>query len=131
MQADLTDEEIVKLCEICSSIPVAFIKTSTGYGFTKLPSGDYNCKGATIHQLELMRKHTSENAQIKAAGGVRTLDDLLRIRALGVTRAGAAATEAILQEAIRRGIGEVKVKVEVPPFSDEGQGGNELRYSTG
>ncbi|KAH9215889.1 hypothetical protein DL95DRAFT_363985 [Leptodontidium sp. 2 PMI_412] len=115
----LTDEEIIKLCEICSSIPVAFIKTSTGYGFTKLPSGDYNYAGATTRHLELMRKHTSENIQIKAAGGVRTLDDLLRVRALGVTRVGATATEAILEEAKRRGIGEVRGEVVVPPFGDE------------
>ncbi|KAL2062893.1 hypothetical protein VTL71DRAFT_5965 [Oculimacula yallundae] len=115
----LTDEEIIKLCEICSSIPVAFVKTSTGYGFNKLSSGDYNYKGATTRHLELMRKHTAESVQIKAAGGVRTLDDLLRVRALGVTRVGATATEAILEEAKRRGIGEESVQVDVPPFGDE------------
>ncbi|KAK0130321.1 hypothetical protein ONS96_000842 [Cadophora gregata f. sp. sojae] len=114
----LTDAEIIRLCTICSSAepPVAFIKTSTGYGFTKLPSGDYNYRGATTHHLELMRKHAAEGVQIKAAGGVRTLDDLLRVRALGVTRVGATATEAILEEATRRGIGESKVVVDVPPF---------------
>jgi deoxyribose-phosphate aldolase len=42
--------------------------------------------------------------QIKAAGGVRTLDDLLRVRALGVTRVGATATEAMLAEAVKRGL---------------------------
>ncbi|KAG4426032.1 hypothetical protein IFR04_000739 [Cadophora malorum] len=115
----LTDAEIVKLCEICSDVSVAFVKTSTGYGFTKLPSGDYNYKGATTRHLELMRKHTTENVQIKAAGGVRTLDDLLRVRALGVTRVGATATEAILEEAKRRGIGEERVTVDVPAFGDE------------
>jgi deoxyribose-phosphate aldolase len=41
--------------------------------------------------------------QVKAAGGVRSLDDLLRVRALGVTRIGATATEAILLEAQKRG----------------------------
>jgi len=60
-----------------------------------------------------MKKHISANVQIKAAGGVRTLDDLLRMRALGVTRVGATATAAILDEAIKRGIGKEKVQVEV------------------
>lgn len=89
------------------------MKTSTGYGFVKQASGDYNYKGATIPHIELMRKHVSPNVQIKAAGGVRTLDDLLRMRALGVTRVGATATAAILDEAVKRGIGSEKVKVEV------------------
>lgn len=66
-----------------------------------------------------MRKHAGENVQIKAAGGVRTLDDLLRVRALGVTRVGATATEVILEEAIRRGIGEVRVEIDIPGFGDE------------
>jgi deoxyribose-phosphate aldolase len=113
MVSDLGDEEIIKLCEICSEIGVAFVKTSTGYGFTKQPNGEYNYKGATIPQLELMRKHSSANIQIKAAGGVRTLDDLLRVRAIGVTRVGATTTAAILEEAVQRGIGQEKVEVEV------------------
>jgi len=109
----LGDKEIIKLCEICSEIGVAFVKTSTGYGFVKQPSGEYNYKGATIPQLELMKKHVSPNIQIKAAGGVRTLDDLLRVRALGVTRVGATATGPILHEAEMRGIGKERIKVEV------------------
>jgi deoxyribose-phosphate aldolase len=59
--------------------------------------------GLADAHLALMRKHSGPNVQIKAAGGVRTLDDLLRVRALGVTRIGATATEAILAEAMRRG----------------------------
>jgi len=58
---------------------------------------------ATDHDLALMRKASAESVQIKAAGGVRTLDDVLRVRALGVTRVGATATEAILEEAKNRG----------------------------
>jgi len=110
---DLTEEEIIRLCEICTEVGVAYIKTSTGYGFTKLSSGDYNYKGATIRHLELMRKHAGPEVKIKAAGGVRTLDDLLRVRALGVSRVGATATEAILEEAVKRGIGEERREVEV------------------
>lgn len=60
-----------------------------------------------------MRKHTGPEVKIKAAGGVRTLDDLLRVRALDISRVGATATEAILQEAVRRGIGEERSEVEV------------------
>jgi len=64
----------------------------------------YTYKGATDHHLMLMRKHAAASVQIKAAGAIRTLDDLLRVRELGVTRVGATATETILEEAKRRGI---------------------------
>lgn len=60
-----------------------------------------------------MREHANSSVHIKAAGGVRTLDDLLRVRALGVTRIGATATAEMLEEAKKRGIGAVKVRVEV------------------
>jgi deoxyribose-phosphate aldolase len=99
----LQDEHIVRLCEICSEHAVAFVKTSTGYGFVKQPSGDYNYLGATDHVLRLMHTNSAPRVQIKAAGGVRTLDDLLRVRALGVTRIGATATAVILDEARARG----------------------------
>ena len=99
----LHDAHIIRLCELCTEHGVAFVKTSTGYGFVKQPNGDYNYQGATDHHLRLMRRHSGPQVQIKAAGGVRTLDDLLRVRALGVTRVGATATEALLGEAVRRG----------------------------
>jgi deoxyribose-phosphate aldolase len=98
----LQDNHIITLCEICSSLSVAFVKTSTGYGFVKQSNGFYNYKGATEHQLKLMRKHCSPNIQIKAAGGVRTLDDTLAVRSWGVTRIGATATKEIIEEAKRR-----------------------------
>ena len=98
----LQDEHIIRLCEICSELRVAFVKTSTGYGFVKQPDSSYNYKGATDHHLRLMRQHCAPGVQIKAAGGVRTLDDLLRVRALGVSRVGATATRAMLEEARRR-----------------------------
>lgn len=100
----LQNAHIVSLCEICAQIGVAFVKTSTGYGFVKQPNGDYNYQGATEANLRLMRAHCPPSVQIKAAGGVRSLDDLLKVRALGVTRIGATATEAIIAEARRRGI---------------------------
>lgn len=98
-----SDEYKIKLCEICSEAHVAFVKTSTGYGFTKQAGGGYSYAGATDHDLALMREHCTPTVQVKAAGGVRTLDDLLRVKSFGVTRVGATATEAILSEAEKRG----------------------------
>jgi len=98
----LEDAHIIRLCEICSEAAVAFVKTSTGYGFVKQPDGSYNYKGAIDHHLRLMREHCPASVQIKAAGGVRTLEDLLRVRALGVTRVGATATKAMLDDAQKR-----------------------------
>ncbi len=100
----LQDEHIIRLCEICSEHEVAFVKTSSGYGFVKQDNGMYSYQGATDHHLELMREHAAPTVQIKAAGGVRTLDDFLRVRALGVSRIGASATESILEEAKQRGL---------------------------
>jgi deoxyribose-phosphate aldolase len=102
---------------------VAFVKTSTGYGFVKQPNGDYNYKGATIEHLELMKKHIGPKVKLKAAGGVRTLDDLLRVKAIGVDRVGATATGVILDEAVKRGIGAELVEVEVPSFPTVQSGG--------
>lgn len=112
----LQDEHIVQLCQICSDLDVAFVKTSTGYGFVKQANGLYTYKGATVPHLKLMRKHSKDSVQIKAAGGVRTLDDLLYVMSIGVTRIGATATIAILEEAKRRGIGETPVEVVVKPM---------------
>jgi deoxyribose-phosphate aldolase len=99
----LKDDHIIRLCTICSDLGIAFVKTSSGYGFVKLPDGNYNYQGATDANLALMRKHAAPGVQIKGAGGIRTLDDLLRVRALGVTRIGATATEVMLTEARTRG----------------------------
>ncbi len=93
------DATIVRLCEICNERDVAFVKTSTGYGFVRRPDGAYTYAGATDHHLRLMRATCRPHIQVKAAGGIRTLDDVLRVRALGVTRVGATATERILEEA--------------------------------
>jgi len=86
----------IKLCEICSELKVEFVKTSTGYGFVKQSDGSYNYKGATHDDLVLMRKYSDPAVEVKAAGGVRTLEDTLKVRELGVTRIGATATEAII-----------------------------------
>jgi len=99
----LSDDEFkIKLCEICERAKADFVKTSTGYGFVKGSDGRYSYRGAVDNDLRLMRKHCSSNIEVKAAGGVRTLDDVLRVRSLGVTRIGATTTEAILMEAKKR-----------------------------
>jgi len=96
------DKHKIKLCEICSKVGADYVKTSSGYGMVKGEDGRYGYKGATQHDLKLMRQHSSEKVQVKAAGGVRTLEDLLKVKALGVTRIGASATAKILNEAIQR-----------------------------
>ena len=90
--AYLTDEEKKTACEICERAGADFVKTSTGYAKS----------GATIHDLKLMRKACSPKVRIKAAGGVRTLDGALAVRAVGCTRFGATATQKIVDEARQR-----------------------------
>lgn len=119
----LQDGHIERLCEICSRLDVAFVKTSTGYGFVKQKDGQYNYKGATVPHLKLMRAQSKQSVQVKAAGGVRTLDDLLHVMSLGVTRIGATATSAILEEAKNRGIGEEPVTVTFKPIAEGASGG--------
>lgn len=119
----LEEQHIIRLCEICSELDVAFVKTSTGYGFVKQPDGMYSYKGATVPHLKLMRQHSKPSVQVKAAGGVRTLDDLLHVMSLGVTRIGATATIAILEEAVKRGISDEPTTVAFKPIGAEGKGG--------
>jgi deoxyribose-phosphate aldolase len=75
-------------CRLAEEAGAAFVKTSTGFA----PGG------ATIEDLELMRRTVGTHVQVKAAGGVRTLDALLDVMAVGVTRIGATATEVILED---------------------------------
>lgn len=84
--AYLTDAEKIRACHLSEAAGADFVKTSTGFA----PSG------ATLDDLRLMRANTSPHIRIKAAGGVRTLDALLEVMAVGVTRIGATATEAII-----------------------------------
>ena len=95
-------EDKIRLCEICTRVGADFVKTSTGYGFVKQPNGGFNYTGATLTDVKLMRKYSGPGVQVKCAGGVRTLDDLLKMKAAGATRSGATATEAILTEAMKR-----------------------------
>ncbi|MCU0363179.1 MAG: deoxyribose-phosphate aldolase [Bacteroidales bacterium] len=96
------EEDIVRLCGICTDVNADYVKTSSGFGFVKQPGGDYNYKGATLEVLRLMKKSVGPNVKLKAAGGVRTLDQLLAVREAGCTRSGATATAAMLDEAVLR-----------------------------
>ena len=86
--AYLTDAQKVRGCQLAEAAGADFVKTSTGFAPT----------GATLEDLALMRRSVSPRVQVKAAGGVRTLDALLAVLDLGVTRVGATATAAILDE---------------------------------
>ena len=88
----LRDRHKIRLCELCGELGVDWVKTSTGYG----------TGGATIEDMKLMRKHAPPHVQVKAAGGVRTLDALLEFRAVGATRVGATRTVDILEECEHR-----------------------------
>ncbi|KAI1370838.1 deoxyribose-phosphate aldolase [Hypoxylon crocopeplum] len=100
----LQDEHIIYLCKICTALSVAFVKTSTGFGFVRQSNGLFAYKGATVPHLRLMMANVGPNVQIKAAGGIRTLDEVMMAMSLGVARIGASSTAAIMEEAARRGI---------------------------
>jgi deoxyribose-phosphate aldolase len=84
----LTDDEIVRACHLAEAAGAEFVKTSTGFAAT----------GATHEDLALMRRSVSDHIEVKAAGGVRTLDALVEVMNLGVTRIGATATAAIIDD---------------------------------
>jgi deoxyribose-phosphate aldolase len=87
--AYLKDEHKRELCRICGEVRADWVKTSTGYAET----------GATLEDLRLMRECSPPWVQVKAAGGVRTFERLMEVRAIGITRVGATATKAILDDA--------------------------------
>ena len=88
----LREEQKIRLCELCGELQVDWVKTSTGFG----------AGGATVEDVRLMRDHSPPGVQVKAAGGIRTLDMALRLRAAGATRLGCSRTEEILDECRRR-----------------------------
>jgi len=96
------EADIVKLCQICTEVGADYVKTSSGFGFVKQGNGDYNYQGATIPVLTLMKKSVGPKVKVKAAGGVRTLDQLLAVREAGCTRSGATATISMLEDAKKR-----------------------------
>ena len=96
----LGDDHKTRLCALCGDLKADWVKTSTGYG-----SG-----GATQDDLKLMRLHSPASVQVKAAGGIRDLDKLLEVRALGVTRCGASRTREMLDDCRKR--------LNLPPLSE-------------
>ena len=83
-----TDEMLIHACRLAEEAGVAFVKTSSGFA----PSG------YTLHQLKVMREAVSDKVQVKAAQGVRSLEDALAVRELGVTRFGATRTREIIHQ---------------------------------
>ena len=106
--AYLTDDEKVRACHLTEAAGGDFVKTSTGFAPT----------GATHEDLALMRRSMSPHIGVKAAGGVRTLDALMDVMALGVTRVGATATATILDDFKARKAGLVDASA--PAATDEG-----------
>jgi deoxyribose-phosphate aldolase len=88
----LQNEHKTRLCQICGELNADWVKTSTGYG----------TGGATFDDLLLMRQHSPPHVQVKAAGGIRDLDTLLKVRDLGVTRCGASRTKEMLDDLRQR-----------------------------
>ena len=88
----LNEEQKIRACRLSKEAGADFVKTSTGYG----------TKGCTIEDLRLMRKSVPDTMRVKGSGGIRDLDTVLAARAVGASRCGVSATEAIMEEAIRR-----------------------------
>ena len=96
------EADIVNLCQICTEVGADYVKTSTGFGFVKQADGNYNYAGATIPVLRLMKASVGPKVKVKAAGGVRTLDQLLAVQEAGCSRCGATATITMLEDAMKK-----------------------------
>ncbi len=94
------DQYKIKLCEICSKHSADFVKTSTGYNYIKGPDGKYSYQGATMHDLKLMREHSAPEVQVKAAGNSGSLEIVLKLREIGVTRTGTGKTVELYKNAV-------------------------------
>ena len=101
--AFLTHEHIVRLCHIATRCRAAFVKTSTGFDYLRQPDGTMRAVGAMDEDLRVMVREVSGHVRVKASGGLHTLDDILRVQAIGVARVGTSSTERIVREAIARG----------------------------
>jgi deoxyribose-phosphate aldolase len=84
----LTEEEIIKCCDLYGAAGIDYLKTSTGYAE----------KGATIEAVKLMRKHLPEAVQIKASGGIRTYEFAVQLIEAGATRLGCSSSVAICKQ---------------------------------
>ncbi|MEM0983928.1 MAG: deoxyribose-phosphate aldolase [Planctomycetota bacterium] len=90
--AELTDAEKIKLCELSAECGADWVKTSTGFASS----------GATEDDIALMRRHSPDSMQLKASGGIRTLDQLLRFAELGCSRIGASGSAGLIDAARER-----------------------------
>ena len=90
--AYLNDDLIVKACQLTEAAGAQYVKTSTGFAH----------EGATLHNVELMKKTVADRLKVKSSGGVKTLDQLIDYMDLGVTRSGCSATAAVLEEFISK-----------------------------
>lgn len=88
----LNDEQKVRVCKLAAEAGADWVKTSTGYGSA----------GCTVADVQLMRQSVPANCQVKGSGGIRDLDMVLALRAVGATRCGVSATEKIMAEAEKR-----------------------------
>lgn len=84
----LTDEQIIKVCQICQKAGADFVKTSTGF----------SSAGATTHQVKLMRDTVGSDLGVKASGGIRSLSDAVAMIEAGASRIGASASVQIMKE---------------------------------
>ncbi len=91
----LNEAQIIQLCKICSGLHVAFVKTSTGFGYVKQKDGKFLAKGATLEDLKLMRANCPPEIQIKASGGIRNREDMMAAIEAGATRIGMSGTEGV------------------------------------
>lgn len=82
----LSEDEIIKACQLCMKAKADFVKTSTGFSL----------RGATIEDVKLMKETVKDQLQVKAAGGIRTYDDLLHMVEAGATRIGTSAGCALI-----------------------------------
>ncbi len=90
-----SDDIKIRLCELSGIAGAAFVKTSTGFGMIKDDAGGMIATGATEHDVKLMRRICGPNVQVKASGGIRSFEDAQKFIALGATRLGTSATQAI------------------------------------
>ena len=92
------DDQIVKACELSEAAGVTFVKTSSGFASSPFTNAAGETVGYTLDMLRLMRASVSDKVQVKAAQGVRSLDDALEVIALGVTRFGVSRTIKVMSE---------------------------------
>ena len=86
--AYLNEQQIVKACELSEAAGAQYVKTSTGFAH----------EGATLHNVDLMKKTVADRLMVKASGGVKTLDQLIDFMNLGVKRSGCSATASVVDE---------------------------------